>query len=486
MPSVRLSRVDFCFGPYDIFNNLNLVFATGWTGLVGPNGAGKSTLLNLVAGSLSPSAGSIDREPMTAHCCPQTVEAIDSATKDFARSWDRHAIRLRADLVLEIEDLERWPSLSPGERKRWQVGAALFAAPELLLLDEPSNHLDSEARSLLVSALARYRGVGLLVSHDRGLLDGLCQQTVFLEDGEVHAYRGNYSAAKAQRGQEAAGKARLYSQLLGVERAAHRHLVESRHKRAHAARTLSSKHRMKGHKDSDARSSAAKARARNGEASLSRRVGLGRSAAEEASRARAALAVRKIRGRGLFVDYQPAPMSPILNMPRQDLRVGDLLLLRNVRLRLHRNARIRLSGPNGSGKTTLLRALVNAAGTRADKLLYLPQELPTVDWRHAGPRCCNLLAALGVDPARLRASDAPSPGELRKYAIAQGLAQGAWALLLDEPTNHLDLPSIERLQDALADYPGAIIVVSHDDFFADALTTERWHLEDGGVLTGAC
>ncbi|MCI0670066.1 MAG: ATP-binding cassette domain-containing protein, partial [Myxococcaceae bacterium] len=154
--------------------------------------------------------------------------------------------------------------------------------------------------------------------------------------------------------------------------------------------------------------------------------------------------------------------------------------------------RIRITGPNGAGKTTLVRALLAEAHIPPERVLFLPQDLTadeaarTLEEVRGLPpaergRVLSLVAALGVDPDRLLASARPSPGEARKLHMALGLGRHAWALVLDEPTNHLDLPSIERLEEALVAYPGALVVVTHDAHFANRCTSTRWHLEGGQV-----
>jgi ATPase subunit of ABC transporter with duplicated ATPase domains len=166
------------------------------------------------------------------------------------------------------------------------------------------------------------------------------------------------------------------------------------------------------------------------------------------------------------------------------------VLLAGVRVQVGRASRVHVRGRNGAGKTTLLRALLASARVPAARILFLPQELAPAEEAallaglRAAPsgeqgRVLAILAALGVDPGALLACARPSPGAARKLALAFGLARRVFALVLDEPTNHLDLPSIERLEAALAAYPGALVVVSHDEAFATRCTGSVWELRDG-------
>src|ERR1700730_2636963 len=200
---VRVSNLSFSYSDsVAIIRDANFQITNGqtrgWTGIVGPNGAGKTTLMRLIAGELEPSSGSVhfDGTAAGAILLRQTVEDLTHEIERFAASLDGEAHRLFGELALKPEEIVRWPTLSPGERKRWQVGAALWSDPAVLMLDDPTDHLDSDARDFLIAGLRRFRGIGIVVSHDRAMLDALCSYTVHVDRGTARLWRGSYSAAK--------------------------------------------------------------------------------------------------------------------------------------------------------------------------------------------------------------------------------------------------------------------------------------------------
>src|SRR3954468_13882500 len=181
-----------------MLEDVSLVLDRGMYGLVGANGAGKTTLLELLARKFEPHEGRVLLRPhaaLVAHC-PQQVEELSRDVAALGESSAAMAAELRGRLSLEPAALLRWPTLSPGERKRWQIAAALAREPDVLLLDEPTNHLDAKARDCLLAALRRFEGLGVVVSHDRAVLDGLTHGTLRVHARRVTLYPGNYSVAR--------------------------------------------------------------------------------------------------------------------------------------------------------------------------------------------------------------------------------------------------------------------------------------------------
>ncbi|HEX8824897.1 MAG TPA: ATP-binding cassette domain-containing protein [Archangium sp.] len=495
MSLVRAQRVSFAFSDaVSLFSDAEFHLPTGWTGLVGANGAGKSTLLRLISGELQPSDGHFHFEPPSAlvHLCPQRVEELTPDITALAEAYDSRARRLLGQLALDPTALDRWPTLSPGERKRWQIGAALAREPDVLLLDEPTNHLDAEAREWLIAALRRFRGVGMLVSHDRELLETLTTSTLRVHAGTVRLWPGAYSEAREAWEGELEARRTTRQQAQEEHRRLQQRLVQTRRDQEAASAARSAGSRMKDKYDSDARSLGAKTLVSWADARLGRSVATTRREVERAASAVESVEVEKTLGRSVFVDYVRPPNPLLFSVDLPVLRAGEVELFGRLRLDVQREDRIRIEGPNGAGKSTLLRALLDHARVPLERVLYLPQDLSAEEAeevldsvRELPPaekgRVLSLVAALGVEPERLLASEQPSPGEARKLLMARGLGQHAWVLVLDEPTNHLDLPSIERLEVALREYPGALLLVTHDSHFAQRCTALRWRVREGRV-----
>ncbi len=478
------NNVDFSFDAVELFCSLQLHLSRGWSGVVGANGSGKTTLLKLATGHLEPLSGSITAPASTLYC-QQRTDDPPALLAELLCAPDHVAARLSGLLELQPDWPERWHSLSHGERKRAQIGVALWQQPDVLAIDEPTNHLDAAARKLLLRALQSYAGIGLLVSHDRDLLDTLCQSCIFVEPPAAILRPGNYSAGREQAALEELSLGRERQQLK-VELG--RLTRETNRRKAAAARSDSrvSKRGLRA-KDHDAKAKIDHARLSGKDATDGRKFKQMQARLGRAQDRLSQTKVRKTYEQGIWVAGSCSRRTNLFRLPAQAISLGPAKTLHIPDLSMRPTERIALSGENGSGKSTLIRHII---GQLAD-CTYLPQEISLAESRAVLKRVSGLAGAekgqlmtivsrLGSRPQRLLESTTPSPGEIRKLLLAIGIMQGPELIVMDEPTNHLDLVSIECLEEALNEAPCGLLFVSHDRRFIGKLAAKEWRIDRTG------
>jgi ATPase subunit of ABC transporter with duplicated ATPase domains len=264
-PSVAARDLSFSHdaSPEPLINELSAHFPIGFSGIVGANGTGKTTLLRLIVGELTPTSGSVEGVSNAVYC-EQRTDHAPATFVDFLEDWSGEASELRGRLEIGTDFFDRWDSLSHGERKRAQIAHALWQSPSVLAIDEPTNHIDADARELLLINLQRYRGVGLIVSHDRALLDELCVQCLWLDPPRVQQFAGGYTQAHSEKqsGRESALRER--KKLMQAQRRLQSEMVKRRERAAGEHRARSK--RGLSRKDSDAREKIDRARVTDGDA----------------------------------------------------------------------------------------------------------------------------------------------------------------------------------------------------------------------------
>jgi ATPase subunit of ABC transporter with duplicated ATPase domains len=515
MPSLVCSRLSFSWPSGEpVLTDLNATFPAGRTGLVGRNGVGKSTLLRILAGELKPTGGSFSG-PSSIGYLPQQIvlqsdrsvasvlgiEAVVAALDridaglgrpdDFEQVGDRWDIEERSAAALaefglgNLRPDRTIGTLSGGQVILLALASLFLAAPEVLILDEPTNNLDRDARALLLAAVQRWRGPVVMVSHDRELL-GVVDHVGELRDGSLRFFGGNVDAFEAALEVEQEAAAR------GV-RAAHGDLQRQKRELAEARIRLDRRQRFARSQAENVPKIVAGAKKRAAEVSAGKLRG-GHEADVAEARRQLELAEERVRDDDLIrVDL------PSTRVPRSRVVVlSEGLVLRNqlpVSLHVRGPERIGLVGPNGSGKTTLIDTLTGEVPPRSGSVevrvpfRVLPQRLQLLHddetvlagvARFAPAADTNTLRAqlarfLLSATAVARPVGTLSGGErFRATLAALLLAEPAPQLLiLDEPTNNLDLDSVRQLSAALAGYEGALLVASHDERLLSDLSLHR-------------
>ncbi|MDR0558119.1 MAG: ATP-binding cassette domain-containing protein [Treponema sp.] len=488
--------MSFSYDSRPVFSHVSLAFGRGWTAVIGPNGSGKSTLLKLIAGKLAPDSGVISAPKALA--CPQDMDAAPECFSDPDVLNTPGFFSMASRLEIGDDWAERWDTLSGGEKKRCIIADVLIRKPELLILDEPANHIDASTMDLLYRELSRFEGVGIIVSHSMNFLDTLCAATVILDPAKTGSGAGSSAVLIA---------AHPATALVSLEKE-HNFLREQKQALASAVKALAraqkdavrtaeqeKKTRMsKNHldiRDSDTRAKVNLARLSGRDRAGGKKAAALESAAERKRSVLEGVHVKGLRKTGAGLRGQRLE-RPVLFTIRSGATgiAGNTLTLRHPALEIPNDARIVLTGDNGSGKTSFVEYILSAVTLPPRSIWHLPQEISAEDRCAALRRfhdlnneergaALSVVYRLGSEPEALLTTQALSPGEARKLLFAFAMLQGVSFIALDEPTNHLDALAASAFADAINEFSGAAILVTHDRFFAEKAGKTEWRLRRG-------
>jgi ATP-binding cassette ChvD family protein len=509
-----LEKARKAHGDKVVLDNVTLSFLPGAKiGVVGPNGAGKSSLLKIMAGQDVPSNGEARLMPgYTVGLLAQepplndakdvigNIEEAVADTKAKLERFNKIAEQLATDytdelmaemgrLQEELDHADAWDldsklelamdalrcpppdadvtKLSGGERRRVALCKLLLQQPDLLLLDEPTNHLDAESVQWLEQHLAKYPGTVLAITHDRYFLDNVAGWILELDRGRAIGYEGNYSTYLEKKAERLAVQGRKDAKL-------QKRLAE----------------------ELDWVRSNAKARQTKSRARLQRYEEM----ATEAEK------TRKLDFEEIQIPPGPRLGNTVIEVSHLKKGFGDRLLIDDLSFSLPRNGIVGIIGPNGVGKTTLFKTIVGQeqpdSGTvkigETVKLSYVDQNRAGLDpnktvWEVVSDGLDHLMvgkvempsrayvAAFGFKgPDQQKPTGVLSGGERNRLNLALTLKIGGNVILLDEPTNDLDVETLSSLENALLDFPGCAVVISHDRMFLDRVATHilAWEGDD--------
>lgn len=446
-------------------------------GLVGVNGTGKSTLLKMVAGVLEPEGGQIirNRELKIAYLAqnPPYVESftVMQQAMEYLRQAGSDVEEYRCRAMLNRLGFDNYDvimgELSGGQRKRVAMAAVLVQESNLLILDEPTNHMDNDVIEWLEDFLKAYKGAIFMITHDRYFLDRVTNRIVEIEGGRLYSYEGNYDyylETKAAREEMALAAERKRLAIYKKELAWIR--------RGARARTTKAKGRIQRFHE------------------LEERKLVVDDSAMEVNTVTSRLGRKIIEIQGISKAY------------------GDRQLIKNFSYTVLRNDRIGIIGNNGCGKSTLLKIIMGIIEPdegvvekgETVKIGYFSQENEELDEDKRIIKYIEEIAGnIRTKDGTMSASQmlerflfppymhsvkigALSGGEKRRLYLLSILMQAPNVLIFDEPTNDLDIDTLTVLEDYLDDFPGAVIIVSHDRYFLDRLTIRTFAFEEGGYI----
>ncbi|MDD2698326.1 MAG: ATP-binding cassette domain-containing protein [Arcobacteraceae bacterium] len=476
MQHLQLNYLTFNYSHTNIFTNLNLTFEPfSWSCIVGNNGSGKTTLLKLISKKLKPEFGSIVGNDLV-YYCQQSLTETPEGFDEFICTFNSKTFRLKELLHIQDEWFYRWKSLSYGEKKRIQIAIALFQEVDVLLLDEPTNHLDYTSKNILLEALKSFRGIGILVSHDREVLNTLCTNTVIIKNQNIYTYKSRYDNAIKEFNQHRDFLIKENENINKELKKLQKNIQTQKEKVLLSKSRLSKKNIDKNDKDSKEKINLAKLTGKD--KNDSKLVTTFSKKYEEQKLKRNELNKEFAKGIKIENDILKKNLFSFY-LEEGSLKLSQEKTLYYPNLTINSKDKIAIVGDNGVGKSTFLKYLISKIGLN-NNYLYLPQEIEENQIKKLYEEInffdnekkgllFTLIRRMSSNPKNLLENIFASPGELRKLFIAKALLENISLIILDEPTNHMDIDSIEAIEKALVEYDKALIVVSHDTTFIENL-----------------
>jgi macrolide transport system ATP-binding/permease protein len=482
MTMIQVRKVSKSFGERVILKDIQFDIQKGEKiGLIGWNGAGKTTLVKMLMKELDPDQGSITFIPLHLKIgyLPQSTDQTD-LTEEVSEDFFHIISKLGVQKHVGWEG-ERYRQLSNGERLKLSLASIWSQHPEFLILDEPTNHLDLQGVKWLINEMKSYEGAALIISHDRYFLDETVTKIFELEDGRLTIYEGNYTVYREEKKHQIEKQQREYEKQ--------QRKIQTIEKQVARLKQWSDKaHRMAG------------------------KVGVGAEIRQkEYGRVKAKKKDQQVKSKLKRLEQELTKNKA--EKPKDEMSVTfhfqggekrgkrvveatelskqfqDRILFQSSYFYINHGEKVGLLGPNGAGKTTLLKMLLGEENTTSGSLwksqslriAYLSQDvndlpleqtvlqyLDVVD-RERIAQARTILANVGLKEKVTKPISALSLGECTKVKLVKMILHDIDLLILDEPTNHLDLPSREQLEETLLDFPGTLLVVSHDRYFIEKI-----------------
>lgn len=486
---LEVNKILKTFNGKKILNNISFkVYKSDRVGIVGSNGAGKSTLLKIISDEIDTDSGYVNIKS-SYKVLPQKFE-FDNNTTVYNYIKNNINYGNTGEIISKFnfkdKQNQKIAKLSGGEKTRLVISVLIENNPDILILDEPTNHLDIETVNWLVNYLDKYKGVIIIVSHDRYVLNKLANRIIELKDGEIKEYNGNYDLYLSEKNNEERRKNYEYEKYVSEKK----RLIKAASEKERRSATMRKTPKRMG----------------NSEARL-HKMG------NQKSKSKLDKAVKAIEARieKLDVKERPKKESSInVKFAENTNKTGKVLirgenikkqynkiLFEDAEFTVFKGKRIALVGKNGSGKSTLLKVIINGVDysgkisiSPAAKIGFISQELEVLDTDKTildEIKCLDtdevisrnfLGAMLFKEKDIYKKTSSLSMGEKVRLAFCKLILSNCNLLILDEPTNFLDSISREKIENALETFTGTLLFVSHDRYFIEKIADEIWEIEN--------